>query len=1071
MAGDTLATSTVELGGKEYRTVKEGKATILVPQGAKIGEDRGEVQQVFYNPIQQYNRDLSVLAIKTYGEEIVEKRRKQYEARMVKQGKKRKRDDDIQKPKENATEVEKPVSEDQPQPQDPPKPDAEEKQHKSEPPKSQFKILDALSASGLRALRYAHELPFVTSVKANDLSDSAAETIKMNVSHNGLEDKVSVTQGDALAHMYRAIADDLSHRDRLGNSGKAHKFDVIDLDPYGTAAPFFDAAVQAVRDDGGLLCITCTDSAVWAGHSYCEKTYALYGGIPIKGLHSHESGLRLVLNGVATSAARYGLAIEPLLSLSIDFYTKFFIRVTKSPQSVKFLAAKTMLVYSCDNGCGAWETQPLMRSKPTPNKKGSSAYYKHTMALGPTTDRFCQHCGFKMHINGPMYGGHIHSKEFIHRLLDQIPKADPSIYGTLPRLEGMLRTALEEYLEGPEVTEPVDPKDAQLAAVDHYPFFVIPSKLSSVISCTTPSEDMFRGALMHLGYRTTRSHCRPGSIKTDAPWSTIWWVMTEWIRQKSPITEANIKSSTAAWKILREAGLVGREDAGLQEVPAKDQPTEMEGVEQQEPLSANANEPGDAPIETEAAALTEEELRKTLVFNEDLARLWRRRGEQKITPPPEVLPVDDVVFTDGSLTWIRAGSSEKVDRNEFLFILEVSGTNVASPESIICCLKEYPEDREKPFHLSLFRTAGTPANVPEQYIIKELPPYLRHEADNEVDVIVSTKSGVGLALRFWEDVLLHLWQLIAGLGDEERTINTDDRRASDLHYRLTITQSAETIRDFAKSLWASDHQGSKPRTIVLLSGDGGVVDLLNGSDQDSSHATLPLMAQLPLGTGNALFHSIHRPLYQNSGPSPLVHGLRTLFRGTPSKLPVFRASFSPGSRIVTFADKANATGESKDNVKLSKEETSVSHLNGAIVASYGFHASIVYESDTPEYRVHGNKRFGMVAQELLREAHPYDAQVSIRRSGSSKLEEIPRDTHAYAYDEGKHVDMKWDDGEKVGYEEVEEVQVVVLEDDERWRKVCIDGTIVEIPRGGKMNVTILERGPFRVLADYRLLRE
>ncbi|KAH7145720.1 ATP-NAD kinase-like domain-containing protein [Dactylonectria estremocensis] len=485
------------------------------------------------------------------------------------------------------------------------------------------------------------------------------------------------------------------------------------------------------------------------------------------------------------------------------------------------------------------------------------------------------------------------------------------------------------------------------------------------------------------------------------------------------------------------------------------------------------------------------------------------------TPPPEVVPVDDVVFTDDSLTWIRAGSSEKVDRNEFLFILEAQGTGVAKPESIFCCLKEDPEDREKPFRLSLFKAAGTPAKVPEQYIIKEVPPYLRHGADNEVDVIVSTKSGVGLALSFWEDVLQRLWQLIANLGGEQGTIKTNAAQASDLHYRLTITQNAETVRDFAKSLWVSDHQGSSSRTIVLLSGDGGVVDLLNGSDQDISHATLPLMAQLPLGTGNALFHSMHKPLYQNPGPSPLVHGLRTLFRGMSSDLPVFRASFSPGSRIVTFADKANATDESKDDTKFLREETSVSHLNGAIVASYGFHASIVYESDTPEYRVHGNKRFGMVAQELLRESHPYDAQVSIRRPGSSKLEEIPRDTHAYvlatlvsnlertftispaskplqgqlrlvhfgpvggertmqvmmkAYDEGKHVDMKWDDGEKVGYEEVEEVQVEVLEEEERWRKVCIDGTIVEIPRGGKMNVTMLERGPFRVLADSRLLQ-
>ncbi|KAF5605000.1 N2 N2-dimethylguanosine tRNA methyltransferase [Fusarium pseudocircinatum] len=624
MAEEKVSVETVTVEGKEFRTVTEGKATILVPQGAKIGEDRGEVQQVFYNPIQQYNRDLSVLAIKTYGEMSLEKRKEQYESRMNKQSKKRKRGDDDQKP----TEAVNPPHDQAQATEEAAKPnDAEVRQPKKEI-KPSFRILDALSASGLRALRYAHELPFVTSVKANDLSDTAAESIRMNAKHNGLEDKITVTQGDALALMYRGIADDLSNRDKGGNPGKTNKFDVIDLDPYGTAAPFFDAAVQSIRDDGGLLCITCTDSAVWAGHSYCEKTFALYGGIPIKGMHSHEAGLRLVLNAVATSAARYGLAIEPLLSLSIDFYTKFFIKVTKSPQSVKFLASKTMLVYSCDSGCGAWETQPMLRSKPATNKKGSGAFYKHTMAQGPSADRHCEHCGMKMHINGPMYGGHIHSQEFIERLLAQIPEADPSIYGTMPRLEGMLRTALEEYLPGPEVKEPVDPKDAQLATVDHYPFFIIPSRLANVVSCVTPSEDMVRGALIHLGYRTARSHCRPGSIKTDAPWSTIWWIITEWIRQKSPIKESSIKKNSAAWKILTDAGIIGQEKPEATEETAKDD-SAMEGVEQQTsevPVENTADVPnGDGKL-----LLSEAELRKTLVFDENLARLARRRGEQKL---------------------------------------------------------------------------------------------------------------------------------------------------------------------------------------------------------------------------------------------------------------------------------------------------------------------------------------------------------------------------------------------------------------------------------------------------------
>ncbi|KAK3187407.1 RNA methyltransferase tRNA(m5U54)methyltransferase [Lecanicillium sp. MT-2017a] len=617
MTGTPPATETVDVDGKQFRTVTEGRAKILVPHGAKIGEDRGEVQQVFYNPIQQYNRDLSVLAIKTYGEDVMEKKAKSLkEAKRGKNGKKRKRGDENGTGTEASSTVE-------------PKPAAEAEATPELSQTPSFKILDALSASGLRALRYAREIPFVTSVTANDLSNSASKSIKQNVDYNEVQDKVSVTNEDALALMYRAIADDLSSpRDRSGKPKKTNKFDVIDLDPYGTAAPFFDAAIQSVRDDGGLLCVTCTDSAVWAGHSYSEKTFALYGGTPIHGMHSHEAGLRLILNAIATSGARYGLTIEPLLSLSIDFYTKVFVKVVKSPQAVKFLGAKTILVYSCDSGCGAWETQHLMRSKAVPNKKATGAFYKHIIAQGPTADRMCQHCGQKMHINGPMYGGHIHSRDFVEKLLKQIPNSPSEVYGTLPRLEGMLQNVLEEIIPGPEETEPVDARDAEYAKIDPYPFYIIPGKLGSVVSCTTPGDDMFKGALKHLGYIAGRSHCRPGSIKTDAPWSTIWWIMTEWIKQKAPVKVSKFKPSMAAWKILKDAGIIGTEENGAEvELPkeelksATDQ--EMEDVE----IKVDAAK--DAPADNNEQPASEEELRKTLVFNEALARLGRQDTPRK----------------------------------------------------------------------------------------------------------------------------------------------------------------------------------------------------------------------------------------------------------------------------------------------------------------------------------------------------------------------------------------------------------------------------------------------------------
>jgi len=48
------------------------------------------------------------------------------------------------------------------------------------------------------------------------------------------------------------------------------RVDVVDLDPYGTTAPFIDAAVQSVNDTG-LLCVTCTDLSVLAIRNYPEK--------------------------------------------------------------------------------------------------------------------------------------------------------------------------------------------------------------------------------------------------------------------------------------------------------------------------------------------------------------------------------------------------------------------------------------------------------------------------------------------------------------------------------------------------------------------------------------------------------------------------------------------------------------------------------------------------------------------------------------------------------------------------------------------------------------------------------
>lgn len=102
-------------------------------------------------------------------------------------------------------------------------------------------ILEALAASGLRSVRYALEIPRAGTVIANDFSEKAFHSIQGNVEHNSVVDRVVPSMREASMLMYE-------HREPI-----SERFDVIDLDPYGSPSVFLDSAVQAVRDGGKFM--------------------------------------------------------------------------------------------------------------------------------------------------------------------------------------------------------------------------------------------------------------------------------------------------------------------------------------------------------------------------------------------------------------------------------------------------------------------------------------------------------------------------------------------------------------------------------------------------------------------------------------------------------------------------------------------------------------------------------------------------------------------------------------------------------------------------------------------------
>uniref|UniRef100_A0A669E702 tRNA (guanine(26)-N(2))-dimethyltransferase n=1 Tax=Oreochromis niloticus TaxID=8128 RepID=A0A669E702_ORENI len=454
--------------------VKEGKAAILFPSA----------NEVFYNPVQEFNRDLTCAVITEFARELLAQRG----VKVVVPGEQERV---VVSLSEETNEAEA---------------QAEEKNGSEEPAvkaavgekcEHGLRVLEGLAASGLRSVRFALEVPGLQSVTANDFSAKAAALIARNAQYNGVSHLLQASCRDASMLMYDM-------------RGKKDRYDVIDLDPYGSPTSFLDAAVQAVSE-GGLLCITCTDMAVMAGNSG-ETCYSKYGSVSIKAKYCHEMALRVILHSLDQRAGVYQRYIQPLLSVSVDFYIRVFVRVFTGQATVK-----------------------------------NSASMKYSAATGPPVGPECEHCGQRHQLGGPIWAESIHDLEFVQKVLSAV-SGNPSRFGTSKRIEGVLSMVTEE--------------------LEDVPLYYTVDNLSSTIHCNTPPLLQFRSALLHAGHRVSLSHACKNAIKTDAPPAAIWDIMRCW-EKINPVKREKLSPTSPAFKILStepsfEACFTVREDANPQ---------------------------------------------------------------------------------------------------------------------------------------------------------------------------------------------------------------------------------------------------------------------------------------------------------------------------------------------------------------------------------------------------------------------------------------------------------------------------------------------------------------------------
>ena len=171
-------------------------------------------------------------------------------------------------------------------------------------------ILDGLCATGARGIRYVKENSGVKKVFLLDANPLAVPFIKKNISLNDLKSKSKVVCDDFNDFCFE----------------KRGAFDFVEIDPFGTPAPFIESALGALKTPG-ILSLTSTDLANLVKKN--APTLRDYGAKPLYNDFSHETSLRILLGFATRKAFEQNLSLAPLVCFYERHYVKIIARVKR----------------------------------------------------------------------------------------------------------------------------------------------------------------------------------------------------------------------------------------------------------------------------------------------------------------------------------------------------------------------------------------------------------------------------------------------------------------------------------------------------------------------------------------------------------------------------------------------------------------------------------------------------------------------------------------------------------------------------------------------------------------------
>jgi len=316
--------------------------------------------------------------------------------------------------------------------------------------------LDALAGTGVRGVRVANEVEVGPQVQLkeviNDRSTPAYELVNRNIALNEVEEKARACNEDANLLLLR------------------NRYDLVDLDPFGSPVPFLDAACKSVRR---LLLVTATDTAPLCG----AHTGGLrkYDAKPLNTEYHREMATRVLLGRVARDLCKYDKAVRPLLCYSAAHFVRILAGVEKGAKRADESLKELGFVAHCFS-CGNRFAFPYTDSE--------------ILSVGER----CEVCGSKTKIRlaGPLFIGPIKDKRFCERVWAELEE----------RELGKKREALK--IVGRCVNE-----------LD-IPFFFEYHAICKSLKAPPPPISWLIQALRSDGFSASRTHFSETAVKTDA---------------------------------------------------------------------------------------------------------------------------------------------------------------------------------------------------------------------------------------------------------------------------------------------------------------------------------------------------------------------------------------------------------------------------------------------------------------------------------------------------------------------------------------------------------------------------